>query len=356
MSVTLSGVNNTPNLQSEYSRMSFWYNSTLPKYPTGSAYCTIADFYEEFIVPRLPDTQTVIEWTKLLLNYVKQDDAVFAIRAFFSWQNVKNNPADSDSQLAITNGKKVGDNNPYSLRRGFLTEFKNSKYKFFYSDNFLAAYFMKMAYDGFVPLYGDFISELQNRTFPARFGRSCAAERAIAAYNINGKTAKDPGIQRAGYKVAHVIDSGTNYVNSSGNHGLSQICNCYFPRGWYSDWKFSNGYYSRQLSNTQGIDYLKAHFLRFVCPINYFLAPKANINKKVYQSYGQTSGLTTNKPDIAELPELQKYVIGQFYNLYGKVYVDYLDAIMWSKNTTIDLKNIITQLSIYGSKIIALNI
>lgn len=358
MPLSLQGKNSCQNLKFEYTQMSEWYNSTLPQIG-GGHYCTISEFYQKFVEPTLPDTQSVIDWTNLLLQYVNNPEAVYAIRAFFSWLKVKNLSSDRDSVLALQKGKKVGDNNPYSLRRGFLTEFPDATFKYFFTDNFFAAYFMKMAYDGFVPLLSDLLTEMQSGKFPGRFGPCCKAEKQVAAYKITGEVAKDPGINRLGYKIGHVIDAGMDYYYGVNQLGLADICARYFPRGNYDQW-ISNGT-SRQgaLSQPQTLDFLKAHFLRFACPINYFLAPKANYKGKIYQTYGLTSGLTTNKPDIAELPELQKYIIGQFSCLYGQMYEDYLVATMWRATrleVRNELKNIQSQLSNLGSIVIDLDV
>lgn len=327
MAVKLNGTCPTPNLQAEYPQMDQWYNSTLPSLNAGK-YLTIADFYDQFVEPCLPDTNSVIKWTKLLLDYVKRDDAVFSVRAFADWQKVRNS-SPADQALAIN--KSPNDYNPYSLRRGFLTELENSEIKYFFTDNFFAAYFMKMAFDGFVPAMDDLLKEMNDRSFPARFGQSCEVERDIAAYDITGKKAKDPGINKAGYKIGHVIDSGKAYQAFGATRNLATICNLYFQRGNYQDWNFNNGQYYRRLQTalvSQAQEYLKANFLRFACPINYFLAPKPKNNNKIYHEYFHAPSKTI-KYDIAELPELQEYIIGKFHQLYGQVYVDYLNAIMW---------------------------
>lgn len=344
-------------LSDEYSNMGKWYNSTLPSI-SEDHYVNIGDFYDRFVYPKLPDTDTVIAWTKLLLKYVNEDYAVFAIRKFASWTAVTGLSSDKDSQLAISAGKKPGDKNPYSLRRGFVTTFNNSKHKYFFTDNFFAAYFIKMAFDGFVPNLKDFLDEMKKQLFPARFGRFCKEERAMAKYDITGKTAKDPKINNAGYKIGHVIDAGMDYVDALGvGKNMNDICKLYFSRGYYDDWKQNGGV--RDGGPISGLDYLKAHFLRFACPINYFLAPKENAAGAVHQTYGPDSGLITNKPDIAELPELQEYIIGKFHKLYGDIFEDYLNAIMWKatpKDVQNELNAIESKMKSLASKVIDLDV
>jgi len=358
MPIILRAACTTVNIQQECNLMNQWYNSDLPQIKQGH-YFTISDFFDDFINPLLPDTQSVIDWTKLLLNYVKQEAPVLAIRNYSQYMKVTNSTNDQDGRLAYSNGFEIGKDNPYVLRRGFLTEFSNSGYKYFFTDNFFTAYFLKMAYDGFVPELSDFVDVLNNQSFPGRFGQSCKEEREKAVYDITGKVAKDPGIKKRGYKIAHVVDTGLDYIAQNTTMGLTAICNSWFPRGSYRDWQKKGSYYCRTMQYIGGIDFLKAHFLRFACPMNYFPTPKANYKKIVFQSYGDKSKYVTNKPDIAELPELQEFMIGKFHKLYGSVYENFLTAIMWRstlqavKNELVVISNKMTSL---GLKVIDLTV
>ena len=82
---------------------------------------TIKDFWDDFIQPLLPDKKVVIRFYEMLLKYVNDPDAVYALRAFFNWKD-----------------NKVRDNK--DLRRGFLND-TDLGYSFFYTDNYFAAYF-----------------------------------------------------------------------------------------------------------------------------------------------------------------------------------------------------------------------
>ena len=127
---------------------------------------TIDDFWTSFIEPALPDKNVVIKWFELLSDYVDQEDAVFALRCYGNWGSYQ---AKDD----------------YTLRRGFYN-LTDKDYSFFYTDNFFAAYFAKMAVDNYVPTLSEFKTMMQTREFPARFGRSASVERAKAAYSIEG--------------------------------------------------------------------------------------------------------------------------------------------------------------------------
>lgn len=90
----------------------------IPDLQDGSA-DTIEEFYDTFIEPLLPNVVQVIKWHKILKWYVKQPNIVLGFRT----------------------GNEKG-----KLRRGWETV-TNDDYCFFYTDNFFAHYFYKLAYD-----------------------------------------------------------------------------------------------------------------------------------------------------------------------------------------------------------------
>ena len=264
---------------------------------------TIKEFWETFIVPRLPGENQIDiykEWFELLKKYCDDDDAVYAIRCFSN-----------------TCG---GSKNYKTLRRGFYTK-TNQAYSFFYTDNYFSAYFLKMAMDGYVPEYEEFKNCMLSRKFPARFGpHDSKYEKPKAAYAINGK---DPGFAINGYKIAHIIDAGMNYDFRGKETGLAEICKTFFPRGDYNDWKEEvdsyGACYVRRLSdlNDEAREILKAHFLRFTCPFNYVLTPKKSCH------ICHKNGIN----DIAEHPAFQQYAREQFYKLFGEEYKKYLECL-----------------------------
>ena len=278
-------------------------------YSNGTAH-TIEEFWDQFVAPHLPKTKAEIniytQWFKLLLDYCNDPEAVFAIRCFST--------------------PSGGSKNYITLRRGFYTK-TNYRYSFFYTDNYFAAYFLKMAYDGFVPDYKEFKECMLSRTFPARFGPyDSKYEQPRAAYAINGK---DPGFAANGYKIAHIIDTGTNYCVAGKKMGLADICKRYFPRGQYKEWKLEQDqygeFYVRHLSNLDDTaqKILKAHFLRFACPLNYVLTPKKSCHICT----------ASRILDIAEYPLFQQYAQKQFAKIFGQVYHDYLNELMIYSNS-----------------------
>lgn len=280
---------------------------------------TIKDFWDDFIQPLLPDKKVVINFYEMLLKYVNEPDAVYALRAFFNWKD-----------------NKVRDSK--DLRRGFLND-TDLGYSFFYTDNYFAAYFFKMAKDGYVPDYEEFKMAMQTREFPARYGRHDKQyELKKAAYSINGAKGKNPQIGNSGYKIAHIINVGEDYRINGITRSLTEICNLYYPRGEYDDWKLESckfgDVYIRHLQglNSEARDLLVAHFLRFVCPLNYILTPKTSCH---------TTKVKVFRNDIAESKELQQYAMEKFKELYGAVYDEFLKKALFdtSKKMTKDPGN-----------------
>ena len=273
---------------------------------------TAEEFWDSFIVHNLPAKEVVLKWHEVLMEYVKRPNAMFAIRCY--------NTAAKDSYD--------------SLRRGFLTR-TNAGYSFFYTDNFHAAYYLKMAIDGFVPTVEEMVETYNSRKFPARFGRDTSNERALMAM----PKGVDPGIQNAGYKLAHILNVGKDYHVHGRNTSLSQIVQEYFDGGKRSDWKLNTdvtgSYYLREYEVKQDAKkFLVAEFLRFVHPFNYFLTPK------------KTCSISSVSKDIAEYQPLVDYVQTKYATLYGDAYKEFLSLVMPEKsypppvhsNIVIDLK------------------
>lgn len=247
----------------------------------------------------------MLKWNDVLMDYVVQPNAMFAIR----------------------NGNTARKFEYDKLRRGFLTK-TSEGYSFFYTDNFHAAYYLKMAMDGFVPSVDEMVSAYNSRKFPARFGIDTSNERELMAI---GK-GKNPGIQNAGYKIAHIFSVNEGYYKSNHSFGGKDIIDKYFPIGERSDWKYTGELYLRDLIvKPEAREYLVAQFMRFVHPFNYFLTPK------------KTCCSTSVCKDIAEYGPLIEYVRCRYADMYGKAYEDYLDMIMVDKKptTSADGKSII---------------
>ncbi len=264
--------------------------SVVKQLPSGSA-ASVGELWEKLISGLLPAKDVLLQWHKVLMDYVDRPDAMFAIRG--------GNSAKKDEYER--------------LRRGFLTR-TDKGYSFFYTDNFHAAYFLKMAMDGYVPTVNDLLGTYNLRQFPSRFGRDTAEERELMAM----PRGKDPGFQKSGYKLSHIYNVGTDYMD--GNKSLSligDIVGAYYPYGERNDWKLDTDAegtcYIRSLDvPASARPYLVAAYLRFVHPFNYFLVPKSSCADN----------------DVSENPILISFVRNKMQELMGAAYDEFLSRIM----------------------------
>lgn len=266
--------------------------------PLSSGNCeTVEDLWNKVIYPLLPAKDVMLRWHKVLMEYVKSPRAMFAIRGY--------NTAQRDSY--------------HQLRRGFLTR-TSEGYSFFYTDNFHAAYILKLAMDGVVPSVDALLSVYNSRKFPSRFGRDTKEERELMSI-FKGK---DPGIQGAGYKLAHIYNVGKDYAEGNRNLSLIRgIVDKYYPRGERADWVMvddeTGAHYERFLDvQPEARSYLVAEFLRFVHPFNYFLVPKKS-NASL---------------DVSENHYLISFVMTRMREMYGAAYDEFVSYIKLSLSST----------------------
>lgn len=264
---------------------------------------TVKDFWEIFIEPRLPkNIDVVIAWHNLIKAYVKMPNTVLGFRT----------------------GNTAG-----QLRRGWETV-TNDGFSFFYTDNYFSHYFYKMSYDEYVPSLEEFYALMKSRKFPVRILSPMGTknepwEKEYAAFNISGK---NPGLGKAGYKLAHILDAGKNFNFNGENLGVAEICRRYFTLGEVCDWEknAASNLYSRTLTipnedkrNARAL--AEACFIRMVHPMNYFLSPKASNKGKIYNKY-------VKGHDIGEDVNLLSYVKMKFHERYTKNGIDYFQDFM----------------------------
>ena len=261
--------------------------------PLESGYAsTIKEFYDTFILQHMFDKDSVLKIHQALLEYVKMPGAVFAIRKFFT----------------EAKPERYG-----MLRRGWLTRTKQG-YSFFYTDNFHAAYYAKLVSDKYPLTASELLETYKQRQFPSRYGRWTHQEKERYAV----KEGRDPGINKAGYKIAHILaTAGDDYESNGKSYTLDYITTAYFNRGEREDWEQKHGYWLRDdfEVSEEAKKFLIAHFLRFVDPLNYVLLPK-----KTCENFG---GL-----GIAEYQPLLDYIRAKLHQIYGKEYEEFLKLIM----------------------------
>jgi hypothetical protein len=256
----------------------------VPKLPEGTAN-SITELYENLIKNNLPKEETIKKWNYLLLDYIKQEDAIFFIRRYASAPN------------------KRWD----LIRRGFLTEYA-SGLRYVFCDNYFAHYFYLMALYEFTPTLEEFNDFIKSRKFPYGFMKT-SAEEPFQAF----PKGKAVNINSSGWKLAHLYSVNQNDYNFDYKKRSKQL----FPIGNQNDWKIYNGnnFPSRYIDeiNTKELRKITiAHFLRLVHPINYFLVPKTNLSNI----------------DIGESPEVIAYLRKMTYERFDNMFIEYEEIIM----------------------------
>lgn len=254
---------------------------------------SVEELWDRVVLPYLPDREIMLKWHKLLMDYADSEMPTFAIRAYYSAPR-----------------EEYG-----TLRRGFLTS--TPHYKFFYTDNYFAAYFLKMSMDGYVPSLEEFKEMMDDRTFPLRFGPITTPEKEMMSF----KQGNDPGIHKAGFKVAHIIPVGKDYDTGAEVVNLTKIMNRYFPRGAREDYLMKAGdgedHYERYLdADADAKRMIIAHFMRFVHPMNYFACPN------------DRNAVSDNCKRLAEYQPLLDHAHDYLYDIYGDAYVEFAKRAM----------------------------
>ena len=174
----------------------------LPALPTGHA-DDLHTLWADIIEPTLPDKDRVLAMFNMLKQYVEDDDAVFVIRS----------------------GSTRVNNDPKTLRRGFLTTLSGDKRQYVYADNDFATIIFKLVYDTDWDInYPEFKAAMLNRTFPLHFNSTCAEERIKTAFPISATAPYTaPSVGKSGYKVSHLFGAVPNMPLTTVEFGTSPL-------------------------------------------------------------------------------------------------------------------------------------
>ena len=254
-----------------------------------------SEFYEDCIGQHILNRDSVIAWHEMLLKYVTLDDAVFWVRRY-----------ESSSEK-----EKKSHNNRWVNRRACKTEYPDG-FSYVFVSNFDVHEIFNMVRLGVVPNATEFLELMKNHQFPMHYdnGQSCE-EADIALYPQIGNSRYGVLTVNHWY-LAHILG-----VNNPQDYyctvDFEQIC----PRGELSDWSADDGYMVRRMDKNLSHDEkekIKAHFLRFVDPINYYVVPG-----KYYQD---NHGYHFKNNQIGEYGPLNDYVAKQFADFYGRNTID----------------------------------
>ncbi len=252
-----------------------------------SNYKKISDFYVNFIEPMLPNPKTVSAFHKLLVKYYNDPEAIFLIRKYES-----------------TKKNDVWDN-----RRGAVTRFTDD-FEYVFASNFLADQIYMMVYNDFVPSYDDFKQMIKSRSLKLAGGTE--VEKAIRSYPPIGKTLD--------YYLAHIEGVNGCYLRSSGGYSaLNREESAHiYPRGEKEDWLHTPNrirIFKEYCLTDEEKNIAKAHFLRFLDPMNFFITPKVKDFSHSIENFTK---------NIGELAELVDYVKKQYAAIYGAEFFEFL--------------------------------
>ena len=289
---------------------------TLPVLQTGNNK-SIKEFYENCIKKTMISKDNVLAWHRMLMEYIERKDAIFMLRRY-------------------ENGQKI--NGRWNTRRSAITRFDDG-FAYVFVSNYEAHEIYNMAYMGVEPDAEEFAELLNKFKYPMHYdngeSRKCE-EIDISAYPKIGSV-RAGVLNESKYYLAHIysVNGMDYYWNDQNNNAVTVISkdeiNRIAPRGEIKDWKttvdVSQGKkvcvreFSNRLTDMQKA-YVKAHFLRLVDPLNYFLTPaKSTIN-----------GIDWKK-NIGEYPELVEYVSKKHDRIFGKKIMDeYRELTMVRKN------------------------
>ena len=278
------------------------YGVTLPNGEAG----TVEEFYEKCLKDTMLDKQVVLAWHNMLVEYTNRDDAIFMIRRY-------------------ENGSKKSGR--WNTRRSSLTRFKDG-FSYVFTSNFEAHEIFNMASKGIAPTVDEFAEMMNERRYRMHYdnGKSKSCEEFdISAYPNIGSV-RGGVLSESDWYLAHIFGVNMEYVNENSKYEKinKKEVEIIFPRGELNDWDNSEGFSARHLQynlNDYQKKIVKAAFLRFVDPINYFLTPSRS-------NYIEQSG-RYNQTNIGENPDLIEFIKRKYINIFGEsVYKDYLELIL----------------------------
>lgn len=270
-------------------------NKKFPKQLPNGGDITIDAFYQNCIKGNINLKKNVLDWHNMFMEYVDMDDAILWVRYYESGP--------------LINGR-------YSNRRACYTEFADG-FKYVFVSNYDAHEIFNMICQGVTPDVNEFKKMMSNFEYPLHYdnGDSKRCEEAdICAYPNIGSVWSGVLTRNCWY-LAHIYGIKEAFLRSNGTMkkiGTKEKARIY-PRGLQNDWHIdpTKGVMTRKLNYNllqEEKDLVKAHFLRFVDPLNYFIVPG--------ESYENHDRAKYSGSRIGEYKALTEYVGWQFEKEY----------------------------------------
>ena len=264
-----------------------------PPVPTGRAESIAAFFSNCMEVAKIqPKKDAIIKWHNLLSKFVDR----------------------AGNRLLLRMYEGVTVEGRLETRRGAVTRM-NDGFEFVFASNYFARVIYTMAYIGFTPSLSDFEKMINNMlvciSYPLHVN---PGEQEISAYKSRVRDAhyNTIGFYTPGWYLAHIVGVRSVPFRGYGNRNLKDFVSA----GKSADWQLNGGMVVRSMGehfNVDDLKLVKAHCLRFLDPINYFLVPcKAQERHK----YGRSL--------IGEDEYIVRYAMVKMRKLLGdKVYKDF---------------------------------
>lgn len=322
--------------------LDYYNNYSKNKYtqvlPIGSAN-TIDDLFAKCIKPNLLDPKDVIAWHEMLMKYVDLPDAVYWIRyyengplidKFGRTLTIKNNGAYyiKDKRGKIVEEKPAGTLSTkadkkmfkkyhgfrYDTRRACCTQFADG-FSYVFVSNYDVHEIFNMIAHHVVPDENEFLLLMKSLTFPLHYdnGASCY-ESDIHAYPKIGDVHGGVLTEKHWY-LAHINSIKNDdcpYIRDNGTISALTVSEkeWLYPLGEPNNWEPIKKRFLNYSLSSEEKELVKAHFLRFVDPLNYFLSPTKKYEKNsVCKSIG-------------EYPYLTAYMDNYYESFYGKDVVE----------------------------------
>lgn len=263
-------------------------------------FATVQDFYDGFVKHYLLDPATVIAWHKMLVDYANDSKAILWARYYES------------------GSKKSG---RWDTRRACFTKFQDG-FSYVFVSNYDVHEIFNMVRKGIVPNKKEFLDLMTSFDYPMHYDRGQSCEESFIAKYTNSIGSVHGGILTKqklylahieGLKEGFYLDKPLNDILHDDKLTEKERDHI-FPRGLVQDWDST--------TSTRHLDYsltydekaiVKAHFLRFVDPLNYFLTPSGD---------NHTHSWHCGKSNIGECKPLCQFVKCEFTNYYGSNVMD----------------------------------
>lgn len=314
-------------------------NSKFPFGFSSNDSCTIDDFYKNNISQIYSNPQNInnlIAWHNMLIEYIQDDNNIFWVRQY-------------------ENGGKDSNDN----RRASLVEFMDG-FKILYVSNFDAQEILNMALIGVEPDLKQFKKLMNSHDYSFHYSTGCAENNTCSFPNC--LNAKNYGVlTQANFYLAHIRSvnensyclNGISYNIKRKPKSNEKFHDKIFPKGEVSDYITGNTtnikdrVYKRDyvLTNDEK-NIIKAHFIRFIDPLNYFPIPgeKNHI-------YEYNNGSKQYKK-IGEFPLLISYMYEKMKHIFTSIDFDEFDKITCfdKNNLQPNLPNTIVNVAVRAPK------